>query len=45
MGNVNAQSLPRIQEETQRELYDMILHIGDFAYDMDSVSITIINIK
>lgn len=39
LGNVNAQSLPRLQEETQRGLYDMILHIGDFAYDMDSVSI------
>jgi hypothetical protein len=39
MGNVNAQSLPRLQEETERGLYDMILHIGDFAYDMDSVSI------
>ncbi|CAH1738472.1 unnamed protein product [Aphis gossypii] len=36
LGNVNAQSLPRLQEETERGLYDMILHIGDFAYDMDS---------
>lgn len=36
MGNENAQSLARLQEETQRGLYDTILHIGDFAYDMDS---------
>lgn len=43
LGNVNAQSLPRLQEETERGLYDMILHIGDFAYDMDSVSMTIQN--
>lgn len=43
LGNVNAQSLPRLQEETQRGLYDMIIHIGDFAYDMDSVSMSIEN--
>lgn len=37
MGNDNAQSLTRLQQETQRGLYDAVLHIGDFAYDMDSV--------
>ncbi|CAH1174174.1 unnamed protein product [Phaedon cochleariae] len=36
MGNENAQSLVRLQEETQRGMYDAILHVGDFAYDMDS---------
>uniref|UniRef100_V5G6R9 Purple acid phosphatase n=1 Tax=Anoplophora glabripennis TaxID=217634 RepID=V5G6R9_ANOGL len=36
MGNENAQSLVRLQEETQRGLYDAALHVGDFAYDMDS---------
>lgn len=35
MGNVNAQSLPRLQKETQQHKYDAILHVGDFAYDMD----------
>lgn len=39
MGNENAQSLSRLQEETQRGLYDAILHVGDFAYDMNSVSL------
>lgn len=39
MGNENAQSLARLQEETQRGLYDVILHVGDFAYDMDTVSL------
>lgn len=39
MGNENAQSLVRLQEETQRGMYDAILHVGDFAYDMNSVSI------
>jgi phosphoglycolate phosphatase-like HAD superfamily hydrolase len=37
MGNENAQSLARIQEEAQRGLYDAVLHVGDFAYDMESV--------
>lgn len=35
LGNINAQSLPRLQQETQRNMYDAILHVGDFAYDMD----------
>ena len=38
MGNINAVSLPRLQRETQSGMYDMILHIGDFAYDMNNVS-------
>ncbi|KAK8730487.1 hypothetical protein OTU49_008037 [Cherax quadricarinatus] len=36
MGAVNAQSLSRLQEETQKGMYDAIIHVGDFAYDMDS---------
>lgn len=36
MGNENDQSLPRLQEETQRGLYDAIIHVGDFAYDMNT---------
>ena len=31
MGNVNAQSLTRLQEETQRGLYDAIFHVGESA--------------
>lgn len=38
MGNVNAQSLPRLQAETQDGMYDAIIHVGDFAYNMDDVS-------
>lgn len=34
MGNENAQSLGRLQEETQNGMYDSIIHVGDFAYDM-----------
>ncbi|EDV44663.1 uncharacterized protein Dana_GF20208, isoform A [Drosophila ananassae] len=36
MGNENAQSLARLQEETQRGMYDAIIHVGDFAYDMNT---------
>ncbi|XP_013383368.1 acid phosphatase type 7-like [Lingula anatina] len=36
MGNENPQSLARLQQETQKRMYDAIFHIGDFAYDMDS---------
>lgn len=36
LGNVNGQSLPRLQKETQNGMFDAILHVGDFAYDMDS---------
>uniref|UniRef100_A0A8C5QW07 Purple acid phosphatase n=1 Tax=Leptobrachium leishanense TaxID=445787 RepID=A0A8C5QW07_9ANUR len=35
MGNENAQSLARLQKDTQMDMYDAILHVGDFAYDMD----------
>jgi len=36
MGNENAQSLSRLQQETQRGMYDAIIHVGDFAYDMNT---------
>lgn len=28
MGNINAQSIPRLQLETQKGMYDAILHVG-----------------
>lgn len=28
MGNVNAQSIPRLQKDVERGLYDAILHVG-----------------
>lgn len=34
MGNINAQSLSRLQKETVKGMYDAIFHVGDFAYDM-----------
>lgn len=34
MGVVNAVTLPALQRETQLGMYDAILHVGDFAYDM-----------
>ena len=38
MGNKNARSLARLQEEAQKGHFDMVLHVGDFAYNMDWVS-------
>uniref|UniRef100_A0AAY4BS28 Purple acid phosphatase n=2 Tax=Denticeps clupeoides TaxID=299321 RepID=A0AAY4BS28_9TELE len=35
MGNENPQSLAQLQKDTQARMYDVILHVGDFAYDMD----------
>ncbi|XP_015910291.2 acid phosphatase type 7-like [Parasteatoda tepidariorum] len=41
LGNYNAQSLPRIQEEVQKGMYDALLHVGDMAYNLDSENATI----
>lgn len=38
LGSENAQSLTRLQKEVQLGEYDGIIHVGDFAYDMDTVS-------
>ncbi|CAD5230890.1 unnamed protein product [Bursaphelenchus xylophilus] len=35
MGNINARSLGKIQRLTQSGDFDMIIHNGDFAYDME----------
>lgn len=35
LGNENGRSVPQLQEEAQRGMYDAVFHIGDFAYDMD----------
>lgn len=37
MGNLNARSLAAIQRETESGMYDMLLHVGDYGYDLDSV--------
>ncbi len=39
LGNANAQSLPRLQRETQEGMYDLVMHVGDFAYDLHSVRV------
>ena len=31
LGNINAQSLPRLQLETEKDMYDAILHIGQYT--------------
>jgi hypothetical protein len=37
LGNENGRSVPQLQDEAQRGMYDAVFHIGDFAYDMDWV--------
>uniref|UniRef100_A0AC35TSV8 Purple acid phosphatase n=1 Tax=Rhabditophanes sp. KR3021 TaxID=114890 RepID=A0AC35TSV8_9BILA len=36
MGNINARSLGKLQSMAQQHEYDMVLHVGDFAYNMDT---------
>ncbi|KAL8592603.1 hypothetical protein ACOMHN_026533 [Nucella lapillus] len=36
MGNDNARALPMMQWDAQQGNFDAILHVGDFAYDMDT---------
>ncbi|KAI1284906.1 Purple acid phosphatase 21 [Halotydeus destructor] len=36
LGTVNGQSIPRLQQEVIRRNFDAILHVGDFAYDLDT---------
>ncbi|XP_069500332.1 acid phosphatase type 7 isoform X3 [Ambystoma mexicanum] len=35
LGYFNPLALPRLRQETQAGLYDILLHVGDFAYDLD----------
>lgn len=37
LGNVNGQSIPRLQQEVSRGAFDAILHVGDMAYDLHTV--------
>ena len=39
LGNVNGRSIPRLQQEVQRNHFDAILHVGDMAYDLNTVNI------
>lgn len=41
MGNENAQSMARLQRDTEKGMYDAIIHVGDFAYDMNSEDATV----
>ena len=39
LGTENAQSLSRLQRETHLGQYDAVIHVGDFAYNMETVGI------
>ena len=34
MGVVNGKALPKLKRDAENDVIDMVLHIGDFAYDM-----------
>nr|QGW52015.1 acid phosphatase type 7A [Dugesia japonica] len=36
LGFINPQSYSRILSDVNKGMYDMIIHVGDFAYDLDS---------
>jgi hypothetical protein len=36
LGSINAQSLPRLETDAALNMYDAIIHVGDFAYDLSS---------
>lgn len=38
LGNANGLSIPFIQREAQMGGFDVAIHVGDFAYNMDWVS-------
>ena len=38
MGSLNAQSIPRLINEVTKKTIDIVLHVGDFAYNLDDVS-------
>jgi len=38
LGSENAKSLPLLANDTLAGMYDAVLHVGDFAYDMNSDS-------
>ena len=40
-GLANARTLGQLQRETQEGRYDMILHVGDFAYDLHRLNGTV----
>ncbi|XP_043292309.1 acid phosphatase type 7 isoform X1 [Cervus canadensis] len=35
LGADNPRALPRLRRDTQQGMYDAVLHVGDFAYNMD----------
>jgi hypothetical protein len=37
LGYANGQSIPRLVQEVNSGNYDVMLHVGDFAYDFNEV--------
>ena len=43
LGLFNGVSIPRLRDEIEQDQVDLILHVGDFAYDMDTVCIELLS--
>lgn len=42
MGVINGKALPELQRETiHLQSFDVIMHVGDFAYNMDTVGVVL----
>lgn len=37
MGSENGQSIPRLEQEVVSKTIDLVMHVGDFAYNFDEV--------
>ncbi|OTF73611.1 hypothetical protein BLA29_014608, partial [Euroglyphus maynei] len=37
LGYVNEQSLLYLKKDVEQNMYDVIFHVGDFAYDLPSI--------
>lgn len=40
MGSENARSIPRLERDVINRKIDVAIHVGDFAYDLNSVSMS-----
>ena len=41
LGNINGQTLGRLADEVQRNEHDVLLHVGDMAYDLHTDDATV----
>ena len=44
LGSYNSQSLPLLQIQAQERAFDMIIHAGDLAYNLETVNIELLKL-